>query len=307
MELVKNTRVFFEPVSHNYLLDDETILPGVTTLLKKHGLSADYSGIPGLVLAKAAEEGTAIHKELEDYDNGETMLVSDLIDEYKKLGLRHLASEYLVSDNQIVATLIDKVYYVDESTVDIAEIKTTAKYHKRPVEWQLGLGKELFELQNPGKKVRNCFCIHVDKKTRHIIGLIPVEPVTAEEVRDLLSAELNGTTYEDIHAVVQAALALSEEELMQYTIGLERIAEAKDVIKQTEAIIKAYEARVLEYMQEHNLTELSSDGGTFKLKAAYERTSIDAAKLRKDYPNLADKYGKTTTVAASVTFKANNS
>lgn len=307
MELVKNTRVFFEPVSHNYLLDDEKILPGVTTLLKKHGLSADYTGIPAAVLNKAAEEGTAIHRELEAYDNGEAVLVSELIDDYAKLGLKHLASEYLVSDNQIVASSIDKVYYVDENTVDIADVKTTSKYHKRPVEWQLGIYKELFELQNPGIIVRNCYCLHIDRKTRKILGLIPVEPVTAEEVRDFLFAEANGQTYEDLGAVVQAAVALSEDELAQYTVGLERIAEAKEIIKNTEAIIKAYEARVVEYMQEHNLTELSSDGGTFKLKAAYERSSVDAAKLRKDYPALADKYQKTTTVAASVTFKANNS
>jgi len=302
MELVKNTRVFFDPISHNYLLDDETILPGVTSVMRKHGLSANYAGIPEAVLAKAAEEGTAIHRELEAYDNGETMLVSELIDDYKRLGLRHLASEYLVSDNETVASSIDKVYYVDENTVDLADVKTTAKYHKRPLEWQLGIYKSLFELQNPGIRVRNCYCLHIDKKTRKILGLIPVEPVSDEEVAALLSAEKTGEPFFDSLAERSALETLTADELMEYTVGMQRIAEAKDIIKQTEAIIKAYEARVLAYMEENNLDTLSTDSGEFKVKAAYERTSIDAARLRKDYPQLADKYGKTTTVKASLTF-----
>lgn len=306
MELVKNTRVFFDPISHNYLLDGETILTGVTTLMKKHGLSADYSGIPSAVLTKAAEQGTAVHKELEDYDNGETMLVSELIDQYKKLGLKHVASEYLVSDNEIVASSIDKVYEVDASTVDLADVKTTAKYHKRAVSWQLGLYRVLFERQNPGKKVRNCYCLHIDKKSRKILGLIPVEPVSEEEVDALLDAERKGLPFFDEKAEHEALEAFSENELEQYTSAMEKVAQAKEIIKQAEVAIKAFEARVLDYMQENKIESLSADGGTFSIKKSYERTSIDAAKLRKDYPQLAEKYGKTSTAAASIIFKANS-
>ena len=40
-KLIQNERVWFDPVSHNYLLDGEEILTGVTSLMKKHGLGAD--------------------------------------------------------------------------------------------------------------------------------------------------------------------------------------------------------------------------------------------------------------------------
>ena len=62
MQLANNTRIFFDETSHTYLLDDDKILIGVTSLMKKFGLSPDYSGIPEATLKKAAEEGTAIHK-----------------------------------------------------------------------------------------------------------------------------------------------------------------------------------------------------------------------------------------------------
>ena len=106
MELRNNTRVFFDPLSHTYLMGDK-ILTGVTTLMRKHGLSPDYSGIPKATLDKAAEEGTAIHKEIEDYDNGLSVLRTPLIEDYIALcqqnGLKFLANEYLVSDDESVA------------------------------------------------------------------------------------------------------------------------------------------------------------------------------------------------------------
>ena len=80
MELNHNTSVFFEPLTHVYLLGDKELI-GVTALMEKHGLGADYSGISQDVLEKAAAEGTAIHKEIEDYDNGLSILMSPLIQE----------------------------------------------------------------------------------------------------------------------------------------------------------------------------------------------------------------------------------
>ena len=95
MELTRSNRVYFDATSHSYLLDGETLLMGVTELMKKHGLGADYSGIPEATLRKAAEEGTAIHQEIEAYDNGESVFASELIDEYRNLlsnyGLKSVA------------------------------------------------------------------------------------------------------------------------------------------------------------------------------------------------------------------------
>lgn len=70
MRLKKNSKVFFSDIVHCYLNDKGEELIGVTSLMKKHGLGADYSGIPQDVLERAAERGSRVHKLLEDYDNG---------------------------------------------------------------------------------------------------------------------------------------------------------------------------------------------------------------------------------------------
>ena len=113
MELQDNKRVFFDPVSHTYLMGDKVLI-GVTSLMAKHGLSPDYSGIPEATLKKAAAEGTAIHQEIEDYDNGVSVLRTPLIEEYidicRENGLIFARNEYLISDDELVASSIDGVY-----------------------------------------------------------------------------------------------------------------------------------------------------------------------------------------------------
>ena len=307
MDLVNNTQVFFEPLSHTYLCG-EKVLIGVTTLMAKHGLSPDYSNIPAATLKKAADEGTAIHREIQDYDNGLSVLRTPLIEEYIALcaekGLKFVASEYLVSDNETVASSIDCVYG-EKNEVILVDIKTTSKPHMRPLAWQLGCYKVFFERQNPGKKVRNCYCLHIDRKEKTIKGLIPVDVVTEAEVDALITAEREGRIYIDQYEEPSAEIVLTDAELSAYVVQASEIATLKDRIKQIEESLKALDKRVLEYMLEHNLESMEGGGGVFKVKKAYERTSIDTERLKKMQPGIYEQYKKTSTVAASLTFKPN--
>ena len=305
MDLVNNTQVFFEPLSHTYLCGDKVLI-GVTTLMAKHGLSPDYSNIPAATLKKAADEGTAIHREIQDYDNGLSVLRTPLIEEYIALcaekGLKFVASEYLVSDNETVASSIDCVYG-EKNEVVLVDIKTTTKPHMRPLAWQLGCYKVFFERQNPGKKVVGCYCLHIDRKAKTIKGLIPVDVVTEAEVDALITAEREGRIYIDEYEEPSAEIVLTDEELSAYVVQASEIATLKDKIKQIEESLKGLDKRVLDYMIEHNLETMEGGGGVFKVKKAYERTSIDTDRLKKMQPGIYDQYKKTTTVAASLTFK----
>lgn len=310
MELVNNQRVFFDESAHLYLLDGEKLLMGLTGLMAKHSLSPDYSDIPKAVLMAAAEKGTAIHKLLQDYDEGNALLNEPLVEEYRNAihdaGLKHLASEYLVSDNEIVATFIDKVYDTGiPNVVDLADVKTTQKVHTRALAWQLGAGITLFERQNPGIKVRNVFCIHIDKDTRKLKGLVPITPVSAEEVDELLSCERNGQIFLDLHEEPSAEIVLTDEELTAYVTQQNEITRLKEQIKSIEETLKGLDKRVLDYMLEHNLETMEGGGGVFKVKKAYERASIDTARLKKMQPGIYEQYKKVTTVAASLTFTQN--
>ena len=314
MELQNNTRVYFEPLSHTYLLDGGKQLIGVTELMKKHGLGADYSGIPEKVLNKAAEEGTALHKEIEDYDNGLSVLRTPLIEEYAKLcaqtGLIFAASEYLVSDNEIVASSIDGVYGLknrnrNNNEVVLIDYKSTQKVHTRPLQFQLGIYKVLFERQNPDLIVTATYCLHIDKKLRTIKGLVPIEPVSEAEVDALLQAEREGRIYVDLHEEPSAELVLTDAELTAYVTQQNEIARLKEQIKAIEETIKGLDARVLAYMLENNLEQMEGGGGVFKVKKAYERATVDVPRLKKCQPGLYEQYKKVTMVAASLTFKPN--
>ena len=310
MELASNNRVFFDDAAHLYLLDGEKLLTGLTSLMAKHSLSPDYSHIPKEVLNAAAEKGSQVHKLLQDYDEGNALLNEPLIEEYRNAirdaCLTHIASEYLVSDNEVVATFIDKVYDTGiPGVVDLADVKTTLKVHKRALAWQLGANVVLFERQNPGIKVRNVFCIHIDKDERKLKGLVPITPVSAEEVDALLLAEKEGRIYIDQHEEPSAELVLTDAELTAYVTQQNEIARLKEQIKGIEETIKGLDARVLAYMTENNLETLEGGGGVFKVKKAYERATIDTARLKKMQPAIYDQYKKVTTVAASLTFKPN--
>lgn len=314
MELRNNDQVFFDPVSHTYLTDDGAMLIGVTELMKKHGLGADYSGIPEAVLNKAAEEGTALHKEIEDYDNGLSVLRTPLIEEYARLcsvtGLIFVRNEYLVSDDEMVASSIDGVYGLKnrnrkKNEVVLVDYKATLKLHKRALEWQLGIYKVFFERQNPGLTVVACYCLHLDKKTKSIKGLVPIEPVSEAEVEALLQAEREGRIYIDQHDEPTAELVLTDEELASYVAQASEVARLKEQAKAIEDGLKALDKRVLDYMLEHDLVTLPGGGGEFRLKRAYERTTIDTERFKKMQPGLFEQYSKTTTVAASISFKPN--
>lgn len=309
MKLTENNQIWFDATSHTYLLGDK-ILSGLTSLMAKHSLSPDYSNIPEKVLMAAAEKGTAIHKLLQEYDEGNALLNEPLIEEYRDAihdaGLTHIASEYLVSDNEVVATFIDKVYDTGiPGVVDLADVKTTLKVHKRSLAWQLGANVVLFERQNPGIKVRNVFCISIDKDTRKLKGLVPITPVSAEEVDALLLAEKEGRIYIDLYEEPSAELVLTDEELTAYVTQQAEIARLKEQIKGIEETLKGLDARVRDYMLSAGIDKLEGGGGIFTLKKAYERASIDTARLKKMQPGIYEQYKKVTVVAASLSYTPN--
>ena len=304
IKLTQNDRVFFDSLSHSYLLDGEVLLPGVTELMRKYHLGADYSGIPEATLKKAAKEGTALHDEIEKYESGDAILITPFIQQYQKLGLRCIATEYLVSDNATVASKIDGVYYgKDKNGVILVDFKFTQKYHRAALEAQLSIYKYLFELQNPKLHVEALYCLWGEKKTRTVKEFIPVSDLGAEWVADLLSCEKDGRVFIDPRETPQAALALTEAEISDVVAKAAKVEELKAAVKEIEAALKGYYDRVRDYMLEHNLEEMEADGGVFKLKKSYTQTRIDTELLKKKWGNAYRECSKTTTVGASVSFK----
>lgn len=306
MELNHSDRIYFDPTSHSYLLDDEKLLIGVTELMKKHNLSADYSGIRKDVLEKAAAAGTELHREIQEYLEGKTIFATELIDEVKKLNLKFVEAESPVSDFEMVASAIDLV--CEGSAPDKAvliDIKATEKYHRRALEFQLGIYKYLFERQNPGIEVEALFCLHIDKKARRVKGFYPVEGVSAEEVEALLDAERDGLIYVDENAVPDITEALTEAEAQTLAENASKIAGLEATLKALKDADEAVRAKLLDYMESNNLTEVACPGGKFTRKAAYTQTRVDSKALEAKFPAVYSKVLKTTNVKSSISFKPN--
>ena len=228
---------------------------------------------------------------------------SDLLDEYKQLGLKFLASEFLISDNEMVASSIDMLYQSGEDSVIICDIKTTDKAHIRSVQWQTSIYKYLFERQCPGIKVSALYLLWADKKAEKLREFRPLEPIPDEEVEKLLECEKNGLIYIDEGDIPDASLVLKEDELATYISKANEIAALKAKIKEIEAGLKFYDEQMLAYMADNDLDEMAAPGGVFKRKKSYTQTRVDSAKLQKLYPAVFEKVTKQVEVAASLSFK----
>lgn len=300
MRLRKNNSVCFDEMTHSYICGDK-LLSGVTSILHKHGIGPDLSGIPQRVLNAAAGFGTMVHELIEAYEEGRPYTYMQELDAYKALGLSVHCCEYLVSDNETVASMIDLVL----EDCSLADIKTWSSIDKDRlvyVAWQLSIYAYLFELMNPSKKVPHLYIIHVRGNEAE---KIEVDRVPDEEIKELILAEKEGRIYTREEHLPSVSEALPEEDALTLVQTLDVIAQYKAALKAEEERAAAIQERLYQYMVDNNLDEMGCSTGKFIRKAEYTRSSIDSTKLKKEMPEVYDKYQKVTTVKGSVTFKAN--
>lgn len=316
MKLTQNKKVTFDEWLHCYVMGDKVLL-GITSLMKNHGLGPEYGDVDADTLAAAAARGTAVHKTLEAYDNGEPVVFADTLyngkvvltadelkanlDAYRNLGLKAIASEFLVSDNKLVASSIDKVLDCGSDTeVDLGDVKTTYTLHIDALEVQLGCYKYLLEKQCKGKiKVRKCWGIHVRKGNA---VLKEITPWPAEKVEALLLAEAEGRIYSE--EKVEAVSVLNEGELAQWVNAEKNIASMKATVKCLEDSISEIRERLYQHMTSNNLMEMACPGGAVVLKRPSQRASVDSKKLQANHPDIYKECIKTSEVKGSISFKA---
>jgi predicted methyltransferase len=70
--------------------------------------------------------------------------------------------------------------------------------------------------------------------------------------------------------------------------------------KQLEEQEKLMKKKLQEAMEQHGIKSFENASVKFLYVAPTTRTTIDSAKLKKDHPELAEQYSKTSNVSASV-------
>lgn len=281
--------VAFDQEAHTYTnTDTGEMYKGITSTLLRRLFPNKYDGIPEAILKKAAERGTLVHEDIELVDSlgvePSTEEGKNYLELKKKYNLNYLTGEWTVSDMQHYATNIDCIYEVEENVVDIADFKTTSKFDKESVAWQLSICAYFLEMNNPHIKVRNLYGIWL---RGDIAELIEVERVA--DVDLLIQADLADEPFE-YKSFFPDYIVQNETTL--YVLG----KKIKELTEQYEAC----KAEVLGKMAENG--EKSFDTGSVLITyvAPSKRESFDSKAFKADNAELYGKYIKTSETKESL-------
>lgn len=288
---------------HTYLLDFKELV-GVTTLLNETLFKDKYNGISKDVLTNAANRGTAIHEAIQAYELGQDFTLPDDLtayqsdakkavkiwaayrsDEGKKYSdLITACSEYLVSNEQDLATKIDLVLYNGKWW--IGDIKTTSKLDKEYLSWQLSVEAYFFERQT-GEKIAGLLAMWFDRKSGKWLW-IEVERKSDEEIEKLIQMwrELRS-------GAVPFELAVKEEkELPAELVSLGKtLSEYEHKINALKAEQEEFRAKVLAEMKARGITQIKTDDCTISYVEATKKKTFNKDIALKKYPDLEKLVG----------------
>lgn len=302
---LKQCSVAFNPEDHTYYLPEkDKYLSGITGMLERQLFPDTYAGIPEAIIKQAAEYGTEVHESIEDFDmnweNDGTQEVADYIKFITENNLIHETSEYLITDGENYASMIDKVYRVDETTFDIGDIKTygvMTPEKREKARWQLSVYCYLFELMNKKAKVRRIFILHIRNKAKkdgtldYISDFIELVRIPSEIVKDLLYTDSIGQQFSNPYAIPEDIK--SQEPLIRKLIQAKTDAETK---------LNSIKARILSLMENQDIKQWCTESMRITRKLPTTRSSFSLADFKEAHADIdIEPFMKTSAVAGSLT------
>ena len=278
----------FNNENHEYTLDG-VVLPSVTTILSKTIFESKYEGIDEETLKKAAEKGTYIHQEIQDYvEKGEIGFTEELgnfIEIVKSNNLTNIKSETMTTNKEIAGT-IDIIATMGEKRI-LADIKTTYKLDREYVSWQLSIYADIYE-EETGEKIDELYAIWLrDDEYK----FQKVERKSKEDISNALISFKTGAKIDfittDLQTIPQEKQALFINSLVQ--------------IKNMEKSIDAIKQMILEEMEQRGVYNIDLGKVLISYKPSYEKTSVDSKKLKED--GIYEKYSKKSKVKSSIVVK----
>ena len=298
--------VRFDKVAHTYINRDGKMLKGITPIVGWM-YPRTYEGIPDEVLVKAAEYGSAVHSQIEIYD--EIGLVGgDAVKAYIAMkeanNLTTIANEYLVTDYGESASSIDIVMADKDENIVLTDIKTTSQLHIENVRLQLSIYAYMFELVNPEYKVGRLGAIWLPKPQYGVPRWKEIERIDGELIADIMTAYHNGEDAtpwrEKIGGAIVKANANSIVTLAQMEKEIVRIEQEAKKLKDESDKLRA---GILQIMADTGGMEYDGELVKITRKAAYTREDFDKSRFAKEHPELYNEYKKTTQVKESLTIK----
>lgn len=292
---LNHSEVAFDEGAHTYTLHGKT-LSGITAVIRAKLFPTEYDNVSQAVLDKAAERGHRVHSALEMWDTlGMPTDDCPELDNYIRLDAmheflrHHLASEYIVSDNERYASGIDKVYQDGEKSVVLADIKTVYSLNTEYVSWQLSVYAYLFSLLNPEVKVSGLYAIHLRGDKARVVE---VGRKSDAQVRWLLYDEPIASDL-DRAANAFPQILSAEARLISLKAAAERAAAEYEQVRQG----------ILAIMEEYDVKHYESDRLVLTRKADTERTTFDTKRFRAEHPDLYAQYASTATAKGGILIK----
>lgn len=293
MKLKIQEKVLFCEAEHTYTMEGRQ-LSGVTTMLKEMLFQDKYSGISEDILKKASEYGTSVHKGVEalimcEKDNAETSEEKNFIKIATKMGINPLVSEYLVSDEQHIASSIDIVAQGKKGEIILADIKTTyGGLDKDYLSWQLSTYAYLFELQNPNLKVDKLYGIWLRKDES---DYAEIKRIPSEVIQQLISDYVAGIP------TMLTASNLPIEIISLADIIKSKLAEQKKIADEVEQM----KMQMLDTMKANGIEKIDlQDKVLITYIAPTERETLDSKKIKENHPDLYSMYLKKSSVKESI-------
>jgi hypothetical protein len=302
IKLNNNSRVQFNEEKHEYWLDGVTQLSGVTSgVMDKYNLRPDYSNVKAATLNNKALYGSKVHKDIENYCNGSLgVVMTPELSAFIKCGIKWVANEYLVSDNECVASCIDIVADAGNGKVDLIDVKTTSTLHHEPLSWQLSIYAYLFNLQNPDIEVNKLYGLHIkDGKA----AMVEVPKIDSDEIRCLIECYKYDLPFTPSKTELPAETTAMLAEMEQVS---NKIALVKATLKELEEIDKSIKEKLLQEMEYKALKTLESGPLKVTYVAPYTKEAVDTKKLREAVPEIYEKYKKVSNIGASLKITIKN-
>ena len=175
----------FCPDTHTYLYEG-VMLPSVTGIIDKK--FNDYADVPKEVLNRAAERGTKVHKQIENYcksgvDDGSTAIrhFKFLQNQYNFEVLdNELPLVIFMDDIPVACGRLDMTIEMD-GKVGIADIKTCSALNKEKIAYQLNMYR-LGLMQTYGVQAEFLKIIHIRDNVRKFVDM----PINEEETYKLI-------------------------------------------------------------------------------------------------------------------------
>ena len=284
-------KIKFIPETHQYFLGKKE-LTSITTLLKRHGLSTDFSEvmISPAILEEARNRGNKIHKEVSDWIKYRTEPTTEeakqIIQWYNSQpNLKSdIESEKIIHNGEFVGTKDLSFRTIMVRT--LADIKTGRNIDMIACSWQLSLYEYLDKVEYD-----RLYILHTPKDAD--LKIVEVPRIPKEEIERLLECERNCEIYQP--KTVELATVNAEIST--------KITQSIQMIDKLEEFVKAFRESVLVEMQEKGIKKFDNGEISITYIEPTTRVSIDSKKLKEELPDVYKKYLKELEVKANIKIK----